>query len=109
MPNPSYGESKSTVRDQPSDSDEEEHTPTPSQNGGDHVGSDASSETGPETDRESVASIGPVQLTNAPNIPLIRLFQSVRNTKRYAAKVLKEGYMTHFTKADTKVSRKKKR
>eukprot|EP00118_Oscarella_pearsei_P028549 m.2447 g.2447 ORF g.2447 m.2447 type:complete len:889 (+) comp8663_c0_seq1:136-2802(+) len=36
------------------------------------------------------------------NIPLMRLYQSLRHTKRYTSQVLKEGFMTHFTKSDLK-------
>lgn len=35
------------------------------------------------------------------NIPLMRIVQSVKHTKRRGSKVLKEGWMVHFTNKDT--------
>jgi hypothetical protein len=39
------------------------------------------------------------------NIPLMRIFQSFRNTKRCGNKVLKEGPMKHFTNVDPNQSK----
>ena len=36
----------------------------------------------------------------APNVPLQRIVQSVKQTKRVESKVLKEGWLVHFTKKD---------
>ncbi|KAM6973634.1 serine/threonine-protein kinase D1 [Aplochiton taeniatus] len=35
------------------------------------------------------------------NIPLMRVVQSVKNTKRKSSKVMKEGWLVHFTSKDT--------
>lgn len=39
------------------------------------------------------------------NIPLMRIVQSVKHTKRRGSKVLKEGWMVHFTNKDKTVKR----
>lgn len=38
------------------------------------------------------------------NIPLMRIVQSVKHTKRRGSKVLKEGWMVHYTSKDNLVS-----
>jgi hypothetical protein len=38
------------------------------------------------------------------NIPLMRIVQSVKHTKRRGSKVIKEGWMVHFTNKDPMVS-----
>lgn len=38
--------------------------------------------------------------TPSNNIPLMRIVQSVKHTKRRGSKVLKEGWMVHFTNRD---------
>ena len=35
-----------------------------------------------------------------PNIPLQRIVQSIKQTKRVESKILKEGWLVHFTKKD---------
>lgn len=42
--------------------------------------------------------------TPSNNIPLMRIVQSVKHTKRRGSKVLKEGWMVHFTNRDPVVS-----
>jgi hypothetical protein len=42
--------------------------------------------------------------TPSNNIPLMRIVQSVKHTKRRGSKVLKEGWMVHFTNRDPIVS-----
>lgn len=42
--------------------------------------------------------------TPSNNIPLMRIVQSVKHTKRRGSKVLKEGWMVHFTNKDPNVS-----
>jgi hypothetical protein len=37
------------------------------------------------------------------NIPLMRIVQSVKHTKRRGSKVIKEGWMVHFTNKDRMV------
>ena len=39
------------------------------------------------------------------NIPLMRIVQSVKHTKRRGSNVLKEGWMIHYTNKDPSVSR----
>lgn len=41
---------------------------------------------------------------DSSNIPLMRVVQSVKHTKRAGPKTLKEGWMVHFTDKDKKVS-----
>lgn len=41
--------------------------------------------------------------TQSSNIPLMRVVQSVRHTKRAGSKVLKEGWMVHYTNKDSSV------
>lgn len=43
----------------------------------------------------------PASPSASNNIPLQRIVQSVRHTKRRGSKVLKEGWMVHFTNKDT--------
>ncbi|XP_008216191.1 serine/threonine-protein kinase D1 isoform X2 [Nasonia vitripennis] len=42
----------------------------------------------------------PASSTPSNNIPLMRIVQSVKHTKRRGSKVLKEGWMVHFTNRD---------
>ncbi|XP_076306016.1 serine/threonine-protein kinase D3-like isoform X2 [Tachypleus tridentatus] len=42
-----------------------------------------------------------VNVTTSNNIPLMRIVQSVKQTKRRSSKVLKEGWMVHFTNKDS--------
>ena len=44
---------------------------------------------------------GRIASANVPNIPVQRVVQSVKQTKRVGSKVLKEGWMVHFTKKDS--------
>ena len=41
--------------------------------------------------------------TSSSNIPLQRVIQSVKHTKRKASKVLKQGWVVHFTNKDMQV------
>lgn len=41
--------------------------------------------------------------TSSSNIPLQRVIQSVKHTKRKASKVLKQGWVIHFTNKDMQV------
>ena len=43
-------------------------------------------------------------LTASSNIPLMRIVQSVKNTKRTGCNVIREGWMVHFTNRDNVVS-----
>uniref|UniRef100_S4R9R9 Uncharacterized protein n=1 Tax=Petromyzon marinus TaxID=7757 RepID=S4R9R9_PETMA len=43
---------------------------------------------------------GDVDMQTASNIPLMRVIQSVRQTKRRSSTVLREGWMVHFTNKD---------
>lgn len=43
----------------------------------------------------------PASPSTSNNIPLMRIVQSVKHTKRRGSKVLKEGWMVHFTNKDT--------
>lgn len=38
--------------------------------------------------------------TQSSNIPLMRIYQSVKHTKRTGSKVMKAGWMVHFTQND---------
>nr|CAD7256447.1 unnamed protein product [Timema shepardi] len=42
----------------------------------------------------------PISSSPSNNIPLMRIVQSVKHTKRRGSKVLKEGWMVHFTNKD---------
>ncbi|KAF4529537.1 hypothetical protein B566_EDAN014383 [Ephemera danica] len=42
----------------------------------------------------------PTSATPSNNIPLMRIVQSVKHTKRRGSKVIKEGWMVHFTNKD---------
>lgn len=44
---------------------------------------------------------GRVASANVPNIPVQRVVQSVKQTKRVGSKILKEGWLVHFTKKDS--------
>lgn len=43
------------------------------------------------------------EMDSSSNIPLMRIVQSVKHTKRRGSKVLKEGWMVHFTNKDSTV------
>ncbi|KAJ8672906.1 hypothetical protein QAD02_004167 [Eretmocerus hayati] len=47
----------------------------------------------------------PASATPSNNIPLMRIVQSVKHTKRRGSEVLKEGWMVHFTNKDPAVKR----
>ena len=44
------------------------------------------------------------EMDSSSNIPLMRIVQSVKHTKRRGSKVLKEGWMVHYTNKDNTVS-----
>lgn len=57
----------------------------------------------PDADQEdSNRTISP---STSNNIPLMRVVQSVKHTKRRSSTVMKEGWMVHYTSKDTLVSR----
>lgn len=45
-----------------------------------------------------------VSPSTSNNIPLMRVVQSVKHTKRKSSSVMKEGWLVHFTSKDTLVS-----
>ncbi|KAK7868036.1 hypothetical protein R5R35_007487 [Gryllus longicercus] len=49
---------------------------------------------------ENDANKRPTSSSPSNNIPLMRIVQSVKHTKRRGSKVLKEGWMVHFTNKD---------
>lgn len=55
---------------------------------------------GDVVDDEPVVGRGPDSPSSSNNIPLMRIVQSVKHTKR-PSKVLKEGWMVHFTNKDS--------
>lgn len=50
-----------------------------------------------EEDKETVRAISPCTSTN---IPLMRVVQSIKHTKRKSSTVVKEGWMVHYTSRD---------
>ncbi|XP_076360399.1 serine/threonine-protein kinase D1-like isoform X2 [Tachypleus tridentatus] len=61
-----------------------------------------------ESDNESESSSDkgedsklPLNGTTSNNIPLMRIVQSIKQTKRITSKVLKEGWMVHYTNKDS--------
>ncbi|UYV75301.1 PRKD1 [Cordylochernes scorpioides] len=56
-----------------------------------------------EDDRKMQANV-----TTSNNIPLMRIVQSVKHTKRRGSKILKEGWMVHFTNKDSMVQSKRR-
>ncbi|KAH9489446.1 Serine/threonine-protein kinase D3 [Bulinus truncatus] len=50
-----------------------------------------------EDDTEDVESKPPLSPIDSSNIPLMRVVQSVKHTKRAGSRTLKEGWMVHFT------------
>ncbi|XP_046849101.1 serine/threonine-protein kinase D3-like isoform X2 [Xenia sp. Carnegie-2017] len=70
--------------------------------------SDDSGPESPKTDAEPVTPTSPVEpkppkleATESSNIPLQRIVVSVKHTKKRASKVLKQGWMVHFTEKDS--------
>ncbi|KAL5008807.1 hypothetical protein ScPMuIL_014388 [Solemya velum] len=53
-----------------------------------------------ENDNDEMDHKPPLSPTESSNIPLMRIVQSVKNTKRTGSKVIKEGWMLHFTDKD---------
>lgn len=45
----------------------------------------------------------PPSPSTSNNIPLMRVVQSVKHTKRKSSNVMKEGWMVHYTSKDTLV------
>ncbi|GAB1609612.1 serine/threonine-protein kinase D3-like [Argonauta hians] len=52
-------------------------------------------------DEEEGEKKPPLSPTQSTNIPLMRVIQSVRHTKKAGSQILKEGWMVHFTDKDT--------
>lgn len=53
-----------------------------------------------DVDNEEQERKPPLSPTQSSNIPLMRIVQSVKHTKKTGSKVLKEGWMVHFTDKD---------
>lgn len=53
-----------------------------------------------DIDNEDQYRKPPLSPTQSSNIPLMRIVQSVKHTKKTGSKVLKEGWMVHFTDKD---------
>ncbi|EPQ06805.1 Serine/threonine-protein kinase D3 [Myotis brandtii] len=54
-----------------------------------------------ERDEEAVKTISP---STSNNIPLMRVVQSIKHTKRKSSTMVKEGWMVHYTSRDTLVA-----
>ncbi|XP_070578611.1 serine/threonine-protein kinase D3-like isoform X2 [Ptychodera flava] len=65
-------------------------------NGGE--GSSLEQETGPEDDLSRGNRLSP---TTSNQIPLMRIVQSVKHTKRRGSQVMKEGWLVHYTNKDS--------
>ncbi|XP_023269213.1 serine/threonine-protein kinase D3-like, partial [Seriola lalandi dorsalis] len=50
-----------------------------------------------EKDDETLRAISP---STSSNIPLMRVVQSIKHTKRKSSTVVKEGWMVHYTSRD---------
>ncbi|KAK3092459.1 hypothetical protein FSP39_003050 [Pinctada imbricata] len=55
---------------------------------------------GDDFDEDDVEQKPPLSPTQSSNIPLMRIVQSIKHTKRTGSKVMKEGWMVHFTNLD---------
>ncbi|XP_050406607.1 serine/threonine-protein kinase D3 isoform X1 [Patella vulgata] len=55
---------------------------------------------GEDADNDDIVRKPPLSPTQSSNIPLMRVVQSVKLTKRTGSKILKEGWMVHFTNKD---------
>jgi len=75
------------------DSDEDDKSPTEDE--------EAQDSPGPAVTPKEFDSDGRVASANMPNIPVQRVVQSVKQTKRVNPKTLKEGWLVHFTKKDS--------
>ncbi|XP_071150789.1 serine/threonine-protein kinase D1-like isoform X5 [Mytilus edulis] len=53
-----------------------------------------------EDDEDNTQQKPPLSPTQSSNIPLMRIYQSVKHTKRTGSKVMKAGWMVHFTQND---------
>ncbi|XP_041352348.1 serine/threonine-protein kinase D3-like isoform X2 [Gigantopelta aegis] len=53
-----------------------------------------------DNDNEEVDQKPPLSPTQSSNIPLMRVVQSVKHTKRTGSKIIKAGWMVHFTDKD---------
>ncbi len=73
------------------DSDEDEASKTEDE--------EAQDSPGPAMAQKEFDSEG--RVANMPNIPVQRVVQSIKQTKRVGSKILKEGWMVHFTKKDS--------
>ncbi|KAK6621589.1 Serine/threonine-protein kinase D1 [Polyplax serrata] len=59
----------------------------------------------PGHDEDDLAKFRATVTSPSNNIPLMRVVQSVKHTKQRGSKVLKEGWMVHFTNKDRTVKR----
>uniref|UniRef100_H2ZEV9 protein kinase C n=1 Tax=Ciona savignyi TaxID=51511 RepID=H2ZEV9_CIOSA len=55
----------------------------------------------PVEEDESTENSMAVESSDAPNIPLMRVVQSIKQTKKRSSTVLKEGWLIHFTNKDS--------
>ncbi|XP_022249184.1 serine/threonine-protein kinase D1-like isoform X1 [Limulus polyphemus] len=71
------------------------------QNGVEKVDDDDSDNESEMSSEKGEDSKLPVNGTSSNNIPLMRIVQSVKQTKRKSSEVLKEGWMVHYTNKDS--------
>ncbi|XP_042902741.1 serine/threonine-protein kinase D3 isoform X2 [Parasteatoda tepidariorum] len=86
-----------------------------SRNGEEHVGEQESIEDESDTENEANEKLNescesqdnqdedskaPAEVTSSNNIPLMRIVQSIKQMRRKGSKILKEGWMVHFTSKD---------
>lgn len=83
------------------------HQQTTSNGGGGGGASAAAAMTAADLDMDSLDERRPSTVTVSPsaNIPLMRIVQSVKHTKRRSGQAIKEGWLVHFTNKDKPVRR----
>ncbi|XP_056021625.1 serine/threonine-protein kinase D1-like isoform X5 [Ostrea edulis] len=58
-----------------------------------------------DLDDDEIDQKPPLSPTQSSNIPLMRIVQSIKHTKRTGSKIIKEGWMVHFTNLDAQRKR----
>ncbi|XP_061172248.1 serine/threonine-protein kinase D3-like isoform X2 [Saccostrea echinata] len=58
-----------------------------------------------DLDDDDIEQKPPLSPTQSSNIPLMRIVQSIKHTKRTGSKIIKEGWLVHFTNLDSQRKR----
>ncbi|XP_022095609.1 serine/threonine-protein kinase D3-like isoform X5 [Acanthaster planci] len=94
-------ERESEDQEKLNESDENETEENDTSTNRDSLGDTQDEDVGPEADSSPPGPDNPLSPVQSNNIPLMRIVQSVKHTKRRSSQVLKEGWMVHCTDKDS--------